>query len=158
LKTYSNFLHILLLGQHLPAEKMSRRFQPTNILDLNDDALKSILSHLSFDEVAQMRLVYQLIYLHLLLYIIVWLLVNLCINMFSQVCRRLHDISQEVLNSGFARIKQHHIHCKKKMKTMLPRRESDRRIHPLNTNFEILYSIPFQLLDLNIVSWVIFFL
>ncbi|XP_075160911.1 F-box protein pallbearer isoform X1 [Haematobia irritans] len=84
-----------------------------NILDLPSVILLEIFEYLSYDEVSKKRL----------------------------VCRRFDQISQQVLNGGFNKvIKQHTINFKR-IKALLPRRESERRNHCLARHADILTSI-----------------
>ncbi|XP_073837185.1 F-box protein pallbearer isoform X2 [Musca autumnalis] len=86
---------------------------PLNILDLPNVVLMEIFEYLSYDEVSKKRL----------------------------VCRRFDHICQQVLNGGFNKvIKQHSINFKR-IKALLPRRESERRNHCLARHADILTSI-----------------
>ncbi|XP_005175416.1 uncharacterized protein LOC101887828 isoform X1 [Musca domestica] len=86
---------------------------PLNILDLPSVVLMEIFEYLSYDEVSKKRL----------------------------VCRRFDHICQQVLNGGFNKvIKQHSINFKR-IKALLPRRESERRNHCLARHADILTSI-----------------
>ncbi|ALC42919.1 pall [Drosophila busckii] len=84
-----------------------------NILDLPDTVLMDILEMLSYDEVARKR----------------------------EVCGRFNYICQQVLNTGFNKVVQEHSKNFKRIKAMLPRRESERRNHILARHSDILTSI-----------------
>ncbi|KAM7355311.1 F-box protein pallbearer isoform 1-T1 [Cochliomyia hominivorax] len=84
-----------------------------HIFDLPNVMLIEIFEYLSYDEVSKKRL----------------------------VCRRFDQIAQQVLNGGFNKvIKQHNISFKR-IKALLPRRESERRNHCLARHADILTSI-----------------
>ncbi|XP_065362380.1 F-box only protein 28 isoform X2 [Calliphora vicina] len=83
------------------------------IFDLPNVMLIEIFEYLSYDEVSKKRL----------------------------VCRRFDQIAQQVLNGGFNKvIKQHNVSFKR-IKALLPRRESERRNHCLARHADILTSI-----------------
>uniref|UniRef100_A0A1I8PRH2 F-box domain-containing protein n=1 Tax=Stomoxys calcitrans TaxID=35570 RepID=A0A1I8PRH2_STOCA len=84
-----------------------------NILELPPIILLEIFEYLSYDEVSKKRL----------------------------VCRRFDQVAQQVLNCGFNKvIKQHTVNFKR-IKALLPRRESERRNHCLARHADILTSI-----------------
>lgn len=58
--------------------------------------------------------------------------------MFNRSCSHL-------LNRGFFRAEKFHSQCLKKVKSQLPRRESERRSHPLSRHCEILSAIETRL-------------
>ncbi|XP_030386203.1 F-box only protein 28 [Scaptodrosophila lebanonensis] len=84
-----------------------------NLLDLPDNVLMDIFELLSYDEVAKKR----------------------------EVCSHFNYIGQRVLNAGFNKIIQEHAKHFKRIKSMLPRRESERRNHCLARHSDILTSI-----------------
>ncbi|XP_034481132.1 F-box only protein 28 [Drosophila innubila] len=84
-----------------------------NILDLPDTVLMDILELLTYDEVARKR----------------------------EICVRFNYICQQVLNTGFNKVVQEHAKNFKRIKSLLPRRESERRNHMLARHSDILTSI-----------------
>ncbi|XP_046644411.1 F-box only protein 28-like isoform X2 [Daphnia pulicaria] len=91
------------------------------LLSLNDDVFQEILSHLSYDEIAKLRL----------------------------VGRHFNEVCQKMLNKGFLSVRRSHSCCLKEMKAKLPRKESERRAHPLASHIHVLTSIE---LSLNFLS------
>ncbi|KAJ6642042.1 F-box only protein 28, partial [Pseudolycoriella hygida] len=69
-----------------------------NILELPDIVLEQILEYLSYDEIAKTRL----------------------------VSSKLNKFCQNLLNRGFSKIIHRHANEMKRIKSMLPRRESER--------------------------------
>lgn len=63
----------------------------------------------------------------------------------TQVSRRFNSCCQRLLNQGFFRAERFHAKCLKAVKKQLPRRESERRTHPLARHCEILTSIETRL-------------
>ncbi|XP_055686746.1 F-box only protein 28 [Lutzomyia longipalpis] len=84
-----------------------------NILHLPDCMIAQIFEHLAYDEVAKKRL----------------------------VCKRIDAICQRILNRGFMKMIRLHGINMKKIKSKLPRRESERRNHPLSRHADILTCI-----------------
>ncbi|XP_037810137.1 uncharacterized protein LOC119602611 isoform X1 [Lucilia sericata] len=84
-----------------------------NIFDLPNVMLIEIFEYLSYDEVSKKRL----------------------------VCRRFDQIAQQVLNGGFNKVIKQHSVSFKRIKALLPRRESERRNHCLARHADILTSI-----------------
>ncbi|XP_014098760.3 uncharacterized protein pall [Bactrocera oleae] len=84
-----------------------------NFLELPDCMLMEIFEYLTYEEVSKNRL----------------------------VCRRANQICQQVLNGGFSRAVRQHSTIFKRIKSMLPRRESERRNHSLARHADILTSI-----------------
>ncbi|XP_059614074.1 F-box only protein 28 [Phlebotomus argentipes] len=84
-----------------------------NILHLPDCMIAQIFEHLPYDEVAKKRL----------------------------VCKRVDAICQRILNRGFMKMVRLHGINMKKIKSKLPRRESERRNHPLARHADILTCI-----------------
>ncbi|KFM83175.1 F-box only protein 28, partial [Stegodyphus mimosarum] len=87
------------------------------LLNVPDDVLEKILSYVTYDEVSRCRL----------------------------VCRRFNSVSQRVLNRGFHKAERYHAQCLRKVKTQLPRRESERRKHPLARHSDILTAVETRL-------------
>ena len=62
-----------------------------------------------------------------------------------QVCQKFNDISMQLLNQGFSRVDKLHAQVQKDVKAQLPRRESERRNHPLAKHVNVLSSIETRL-------------
>ncbi|CAG9116458.1 unnamed protein product [Plutella xylostella] len=92
-----------------------------DLLSLPMVMLENIFSYLSYDEVAKNRLV--------------------C-SAFNEICKRR-------LNRGFLAIERRHSVALKTVKAQLPRRESERRYHPLARHCDILSSIETRISMLN---------
>lgn len=88
-----------------------------SLLSLPEVALEKILSYLSYDEVAKSR----------------------------TVCHQFNQIGGNLLSRGFFQIEKRHSAIYKRMKSMLPRRESERRSHPLSRHCDILSAIETRL-------------
>ncbi|GFU05847.1 f-box only protein 28 [Trichonephila clavipes] len=88
-----------------------------NLLNLPDDVLEKILSFITYDEVSRCRL----------------------------VCQRINSVSKRVLNRGFHRVERYHAQCLRQVKSQLPRRESERRKHPLARHCDILTAVETRL-------------
>ncbi|KAH8242493.1 hypothetical protein KR032_008028 [Drosophila birchii] len=107
-----------------------------NLLDLPQTVLQDIFEMLSYDEVAKKR----------------------------EVCTRFNYICQKVLNAGFNKVILEHAKSFKRIKSMLPRRESERRSHILSRHSDILTSIETRIsmltmtyskfIDLNICCFI----
>ncbi|KAI5643481.1 F-box only protein 28 [Phthorimaea operculella] len=83
--------------------------------------IENIISYLSYDEIAKNRLVS---------------------HAFNDICSRM-------LNRGFLMIERRHALALKTVKAQLPRRESERRYHPLSRHCDILTSIETRISMLN---------
>ncbi|CAG4960793.1 unnamed protein product [Parnassius apollo] len=92
-----------------------------DLLNLPVVMVENILSYLSYDEIAKNRLVSKA---------------------FNEVCMRM-------LNRGFLMIERRHALSLKSVKSQLPRRESERRYHPLARHCDILTSIETRISMLN---------
>uniref|UniRef100_A0A182SBX8 F-box domain-containing protein n=1 Tax=Anopheles maculatus TaxID=74869 RepID=A0A182SBX8_9DIPT len=84
-----------------------------NLLDLPDCMIEHVLEYLSYDEIAKKRI----------------------------VCRKIDRICQSLLNRGFIKMIRKHNMNLKAIKSQLPRRESERRNHPLSKHSDILTCI-----------------
>lgn len=87
------------------------------LLNLPEVALEKILSNLSYDEIAKSR----------------------------RVCRKFNQVGGNLLSRSFFQIEKRHSAIYKRMKSMLPRRESERRSHPLSRHCDILSAIETRL-------------
>ncbi|XP_072933823.1 uncharacterized protein pall isoform X2 [Epargyreus clarus] len=92
-----------------------------DLLNLPVVMIENIFSFLSYDEIAKNRLVSK---------------------GFNEICMRM-------LNRGFLMIERRHALALKSVKTQLPRRESERRYHPLARHCDILTSIETRISMLN---------
>ncbi|EEC13977.1 F-box containing protein, putative [Ixodes scapularis] len=88
-----------------------------SVENLPAEVVEGILSYLSYDEISTNR----------------------------RVSRRFNSYCQRLLNQGFFRAERFHAKCLKAVKKQLPRRESERRTHPLARHCEILTSIETRL-------------
>ena len=62
-----------------------------------------------------------------------------------QVCNFMNQTCGRLLSSGFLSVERYHAGCLKKVKSQLPRRESERRNHPLARHCDILSAIETRL-------------
>ncbi|KAM3968900.1 F-box protein pallbearer isoform 2-T2 [Aphomia sociella] len=92
-----------------------------DLLSLPVVVVEKIFSYLTYDEVAKNRL----------------------------VSRSFNDICVRLLNRGFLMIERRHALALKSVKAQLPRRESERRYHPLSRHCDILTSIETRISMLN---------
>ncbi|XP_052897812.1 uncharacterized protein LOC128304644 [Anopheles moucheti] len=84
-----------------------------SFLDLPDCMIEHVLENLTYDEIAKKRI----------------------------VCRKIDRICQSLLNRGFIKMIRKHNMNLKAIKSQLPRRESERRNHPLSKHSDILTCI-----------------
>ncbi|XP_013134582.1 PREDICTED: F-box only protein 28 [Papilio polytes] len=92
-----------------------------DLLDLPIIIVEHIISQLTYDEMAKYRL----------------------------VCKAFNEICMRKLTRGFHMIEKRHALALKTVKTQLPRRESERRYHPLARHCDILTSIETRISMLN---------
>ena len=64
---------------------------------------------------------------------------------YFQVCRHFDKVGQLYLNQGFRKLCSFHSSCSKQLKAQLPRRESERRTHPLARHCDILSAVETRL-------------
>ncbi|KAL5008154.1 hypothetical protein ScPMuIL_013735 [Solemya velum] len=88
-----------------------------NIIHLPEEILEKVLSYLTYHELSETRL----------------------------VCQAFDKLSQSLLNQGFTRVDKFHAQIQKQVKSRLPRRESERRNHPLARHVDILSAIETRL-------------
>lgn len=102
--------------------------QTIHLLDLPEMILETILVYTSYEKIAQLRRVD-------------W--------KFNTTCKFL-------LNKGFRSAEKYHLKCLKEVKSMLPRRESERRTHKLSRHCDILTAIEtrISLLSMTFVKYV----
>lgn len=91
--------------------------QRLKLLDLPEEILEIVISHLSYHESSESR----------------------------RVCKMFNKLCQKRLNRGFARIDKLHAQIQKEVKNKLPRRESERRNHQLARHVDILSAIETRL-------------
>lgn len=84
-----------------------------NLLDLPVEILEEIFEYLCYDEIAKKRI----------------------------VCKKVDQVCQSLLNRGFLKMIKRHNANLKAIKLQLPRRESERRNHPLAKHSDILTCI-----------------
>ncbi|XP_011302514.1 F-box only protein 28 [Fopius arisanus] len=87
--------------------------QNISLIELPDVVLETILSNLSYDELARLRI----------------------------VCKHFDRTCQQMLNRGFSLMEKYHGQCLKNVKSQLPRRESERRNHALARHADVLTAI-----------------
>lgn len=88
-----------------------------HLLNLPDGILDKILSCMSYDDIARQRV----------------------------VCRKFDQVCKTQLNKGFLAVERYHAVCLKNVKAQLPRRESERRMHPMFRHCEILTAVETRL-------------
>lgn len=88
---------------------------------LPEIAVEKIFSFLTFDEIAKNRI----------------------------VCRKFNEIGKKMLSRGFVQLEKRHSGIYKKVKSLLPRRESERRSHPLARHCDILQAVETRISMLN---------
>ncbi|XP_034234755.1 F-box only protein 28 isoform X1 [Thrips palmi] len=88
-----------------------------HLLNLPDGILDKILCCMSYDDIARQRL----------------------------VCRKFDQTCKNLLNKGFIAVERYHGACLKNVKAQLPRRESERRMHPMFRHCEILTAVETRL-------------
>ncbi|XP_018333180.1 F-box only protein 28 isoform X6 [Agrilus planipennis] len=92
-----------------------------SLLNLPNVALEKIFSFLSYDEIAKNRI----------------------------VCRKFNQTCSQMLTRGFYQMEKRHSGIYKKLKSLLPRRESERRNHPLARHCDILSAVETRISMLN---------
>ncbi|XP_014611745.1 PREDICTED: F-box only protein 28 [Polistes canadensis] len=99
-----------------------------NIVDLPDIVLETILSNLTYDEISKYRI----------------------------ICKRFDRICRKLLNRGFNLMEKYHAQCLRAVKSQLPRRESERRSHPLARHCDILTAIEtrISMLSMTFIKYV----
>jgi len=96
--------------------------------DLPDTVLEESLSYMTYDTISKLR----------------------------RVNKRFDMICKSMLNKGFRSVERYHAKCIKEVKTKLPRRESERRDHPLARHNDILTAIEtrISLLSMTFMKYV----
>ena len=76
--------------------------------------------------------------------------------MLRQVCKKMDQTSQRLLNQGFRSAERFHAKCLKDVKAKLPRRESERRNHRLSRHCDILTAIEtrISLLSMTFIKFI----
>ncbi|KAJ8679269.1 hypothetical protein QAD02_015056 [Eretmocerus hayati] len=98
------------------------------LIQLPEIVLEIILSKLTYDEIAKYRI----------------------------VCKTFDGTCKKLLNRGFNMMEKYHAQCLKAVKTQLPRRESERRSHPLARHCDILTAIEtrISMLSMTFIKYV----
>lgn len=99
-----------------------------NFVELPDIVLENIFSFLTYDSIAQNRV----------------------------ICRRFNNLGAKMLNDGYYMADRYHEKTLKAIKAKLPRRESERRVHPLARQCDILIAIETRLsmLAMTFTKWI----
>nr|XP_050849910.1 F-box only protein 28 [Vespula vulgaris] len=99
-----------------------------NVIDLPDIVLETVLSNLTYDEISRYRI----------------------------VCKQFDRICKKLLNRGFNLMEKYHAQCLRAVKSQLPRRESERRSHPLARHCDILTAIEtrISMLSMTFIKYV----
>lgn len=99
-----------------------------SLIDLPDLVLEKIFSYLTYDNIAQNRV----------------------------VCTKFNILGGKLLNKGYYMADRFHGKTLKAIKAKLPRRESERRIHPLARQCDILIAIETRLsmLSMTFTKWI----
>lgn len=73
-----------------------------------------------------------------------------------QVCKQFDRICKKLLNRGFNLMEKYHAQCLRAVKSQLPRRESERRSHPLARHCDILTAIEtrISMLSMTFIKYV----
>lgn len=98
------------------------------LINLPDVVLETILSNLTYDEISRNRI----------------------------VCKQFDRICKKLLNRGFNLMEKYHAQCLRAVKGQLPRRESERRSHPLARHCDILTAIEtrISMLSMTFIKYV----
>lgn len=116
------------IKQKLSGTQQSSDDMQLDFINLPDDCMEIILSYLSFDEISKNRI----------------------------VCRQFDRICKKLLNRGFNLMEKYHAQCLRSVKSKLPRRESERRSHPLARHCDILTAIEtrISMLSMTFIKYV----
>lgn len=95
--------------------------QDSPLLQLPEVALEQIFSFLTFDDIARNRI----------------------------VCRKFNEIGGKLLTRGFMQLEKRNAFIYRKVKQALPRRESERKNHPLAKYCDVLQSVETRMSMLN---------
>lgn len=95
--------------------------QMSYILHIPEIALEKIFSFLTYDEIAKNRI----------------------------VCKKFNDVGSKFLSRSFHQLEKRHAAIHKKFKSQLPRRESERKSHPLSRHCDILQAVETRMSMLN---------
>ena len=76
--------------------------------------------------------------------------------MVFQVCKQFDEVCKQLLNKGFSYVDRLHATVQKNVKSKLPRRESERRNHPLSKHVNVLSSVEtrLSLLSMTFVKYI----
>ncbi|KAJ8942711.1 hypothetical protein NQ318_017010 [Aromia moschata] len=67
----------------------------------------------------------------------------------KMVCKKFNEIGSKLLSRGFIQLEKRHAIIYKRVKSLLPRRESERRAHPLSRHCDILQAVETRISMLN---------
>ncbi|XP_044268874.1 protein MCM10 homolog [Tribolium madens] len=70
-------------------------------------------------------------------------------NLNLLVCRKFNEVGSRMLSRGFIQLEKRHAAIYKRVKSLLPRRESERRVHPLSRHCDILQAVETRISMLN---------
>ncbi|XP_072032022.1 uncharacterized protein [Amphiura filiformis] len=104
-------------GPSSSTDQSNMEEETLTLLTIPTEVLHVIFSNLTFAEVAESRL----------------------------VCKHFDKVGQLYLNQGFRKLCSFHSSCSKQLKAQLPRRESERRTHPLARHCDILSAVETRL-------------
>lgn len=65
------------------------------------------------------------------------------------MCKKFNEIGSKLLSRGFIQLEKRHASIYKRVKSLLPRRESERRAHPLARHCDILQAVETRISMLN---------
>ncbi|XP_062584313.1 F-box only protein 28-like [Saccostrea cucullata] len=101
----------------METEKDTTEKQVLLLTQLPEEIVEKILSLLTYNELAEIR----------------------------GACQIFNKLCEQLLNSGFSKVDKLHSQIQKRVKSQLPRRESERRNHPLARHVDILSAIETRL-------------
>ncbi|XP_064602554.1 F-box only protein 28-like [Liolophura sinensis] len=108
-------------SQTADSSSLSEPKSGLNLLDLPEEVLLHILSFMSYHNVSEIR----------------------------RICQAFNRLCQQALTQGFLRVDKFHSAIQRRVKSQLPRRESERRNHSLARHVDILSAIETRLSLLN---------
>lgn len=71
------------------------------------------------------------------------------VGLIFQVCTKFNEVGGRMLSRGFIQVEKRHAGIYKRVKSLLPRRESERKVHPLARHCDILQGVETRLSMLN---------
>lgn len=109
-----------------------------NLQNLPECVLEEILGYFTYNEIAKYRLVIRQCFFYMYACIINFLSSLQISTLFDKIC-------QDMLNRGFYKMIRKHAIKLKEIKSLLPRRESERRNHPLSKHIDVLTCVETRL-------------